>query len=77
MPSFKFVQKEIASKGFNKEIQVTGILTIDTNKVVLSHKVSCNNGKDWWYIVGYRVRGETILLLLIKTPNNIFSFSIS
>ena len=43
MSSFKFVQKEIASKGFNKEIQVTGILTIDVNKVILSHEVSCNN----------------------------------
>ena len=45
MPSFKFVQKEIASKGFNKEIQVTGILTTDVNKIILSHEVSCNNGR--------------------------------
>ena len=45
MSSFKFAQKEIASKEFNKEIQVTSILMIDVNKVILSHEVSCNNGR--------------------------------
>ena len=53
MSSFKFGQIEVASKDFHKERQITDISTIDVNKVVLSDKVSCNNGKDWRYIVGY------------------------
>ena len=47
MPSFKFGKKEIASKDFNKERRLYHILNIDVNKVVLSDKVSFNNGKDW------------------------------
>ena len=58
MSSFKFGQIEVASKDFHKERQITDISTIDVNKVVLSDKVSCNNGKDWRYIVGYQVDWE-------------------
>ena len=42
-----------------------------------SDKVSCNNGKDWPYIVGYQVEGKTIIPLIIKTPKNIFSYGLS
>ena len=45
--------------------------------VVVSDKVSCNNGKDCHYIVGYQVDGETIIPLFIKTPKNIFSYGVS
>ena len=50
---------------------------INVNKVVLSDKVPCNNGKDWRYILGYQVDGETIIPLLIKTPKNIFTYGVS
>ena len=72
---FKFGQKEIASKDIYKHRQITDIFMIDVNKVVLSDKVSCNNGKDCRYIVGYQVDGITPLFL--KTPKNIFSYGVS
>ena len=53
---FKFGQIEVASKDFHKQRQITDIFTIDVNKVVLSDKVSCNNGKDWRYTVGLSSR---------------------
>ena len=74
---FKFGQIEVASKDFYKQRQITDILTIDVNKVVLSDKVSCNGGKDWRYIVGCQVDGKTIIPLFIKTPKNIFSYGVS
>ena len=77
MSYFKFGQIEIASKDFCKQKQLTDIFTIDVNKVVVSDKVSCNDGKDWRYIVAYQVHGETIIPLLIKTPKNIFSNGVS
>ena len=55
---FKFGQIEVASKEFNKQRQVTDIFTTDVNKVVGSEKVSCKNGKDHRYIIGYQVDGE-------------------
>ena len=73
MSCFKFGQIEIASKDFYKQKQLTDIFRIDVNKVVVSDKVSCNDGKNWRYVVGYQVHGETIIPLLIKTPKNIFS----
>ena len=76
MSCFKFGQTEIASKDFYKQKQLTDIFTIDVNKVVVSDKVSCNDGKNWRYIVGYQVHGETIIPLLIKTPKNIFSYGV-
>ena len=45
--------------------------------MVLSGKVLCNDGEDWWYIVGYQVDEETIIPLFIKTPKNIFSYGVS
>ena len=74
---FKFGQIEVASKDFHKQRKITDIFTIDVNKVVLSDKVPYNNGKDWRYTVGYQVDGETIIPLFIKTPKNIFSYSVS
>ena len=56
---------------------MTDILTIHVNKVGVSDRVSCSNGKGWWYIVGYQVDGKRIIPLLIKTPNNVFSYDIS
>ena len=46
---------------------------IDVNKVVLSNEVSRNNEKDKRCLVGYQVDGETIILLFVKTPKNLFS----
>ena len=46
-------------KIYNKDVQVlskkmqTDLFTIDINKVVVSDKVPCNNGKDCRYIVDY------------------------
>ena len=76
MSSFKFGQREVASKDFHKQRQITDIFTINVNKVVLSHKVPCNNGKDWRYIVGYQADGEVTLPLFIKMPKNIFNYGI-
>ena len=74
---FKFAQIEVASKDFHKQRRITGIFTVDVNKVVLSDKVPCSNGKDWRYVVGYQVDGETVIPLFIKTPKNIFSYGVS
>ena len=72
---FKFGQIDVASKDLYKQREITDIITINVNKVVLSGKLSCNNGKDWRYIVGYQVDG--IISLFIKTPKNIFSYGVS
>ena len=40
----KFGQKEVTTKDFYGQRQITDIFTIDVNKVVVSDKVSCNNG---------------------------------
>ena len=55
---------------------MTDIFTIDVNKVVVSDKVPCNNGKDCRYIVGYQVDGAMVPLF-IKTPKNTFSYGVS
>ena len=49
---------------------------IDVNKVVVSHKVPCNNGKDCLHIVAYQLN-EALIPLFIKTPTNIFSYGVS
>ena len=74
---FKFGQIEVVSKDFCKQRQINDIFTINVNKVVLSDKVPCNTGKDWWYTVGYRVDGKATIPLFIKTPKNIFSYGVS
>ena len=72
----KFGQKEVTTKDFYGQRQITDIFTIDVNKVVISDKVPCNNGKDCRYIVGYQVDGG-LIPLFIKTPKNIFSYGVS
>ena len=73
---FKFGQKEVTAKYFYRQRQITDIFTIDKNKVVVSDKVWCNNGKDCPYIVGYQVN-EALIPLFIKTQKNIFSYGVS
>ena len=63
----KFGQKEVATKDFYGQRQITDIFTIDVNKVVVSDKVSSNNGKDCRYIVDYQV-DVVLISLFIKTP---------
>ena len=76
MFNFRFGQKEVAPKNFYKQRQITDIFMINVSKVVLSNKVSCNNGKDCRYIVGYQL-DHIITPLFIKTPKNIFSYNVS
>ena len=59
-----------------KTFQTTDLFAIDVNKVVVSYKVLCNNGKDCRYIVGYQAN-EAQVPLFIKTPKNIFSYGVS
>ena len=73
----KFGQKEVTTKDFYAQRQITDIFMIDVNRVVIPDKVSCNNGNDCRYIVGYQVDRETIIPLLIKTSKNIFSYDVS
>ena len=72
----KFGQKEVTAKDIYGQRQITDLFTIDVNKVVISDKVPCNNGKDSRYIVGYQA-DEALILLLIKTPRYIFSYGVS
>ena len=73
---FKLGQKEVTTKDFYGQRQITNIFTIDVNKLVVSEKVPCNNGKDCRYIVGYQVDGG-LIPLFIKTPKNKFSYGVS
>ena len=72
----KFGQNEVTIKDFYGQRQITDIFTIDVNKLVVSDKVSCNNGKDCRYIVSYQV-DEALIPLFIKTPKNVFSYGVS
>ena len=72
----KFGQKDVTTKGFYKKRQITGLFTIDVNKMVVSDKTSCNNGKYCRYIVGYQVDG-VLIPLFIKTTRNTFSHGVS
>ena len=56
--------------------KITGIITIDENKVVVSDKVSYNNRKDFRYIVGYQV-DEGVVRLFIKALKKIFIYGVS
>ena len=51
----KFGQKGVTTKDFYGQRQITDLFTININKVVVSDKVPCNNGKDCHHIVGYQV----------------------
>ena len=73
---FKFGQKEVAAKDFYMQRQITDIFTIDVNKVVVSEKVSCNNGKDCRYIAVHQLDGA-LMPLFIKLPKNIFRYGVS
>ena len=72
----KFGQKEVTTKYFYGQRQITDLFIIDINKVVVSDKVSCNNGKDCRFIVGYQVE-RGLVLLFMKTTKNIFSYGVS
>ena len=72
----KFGQKEVTIKDIHGQRQITDIIMIDVNKVVVSDKVPCNNGKDCRYIVGYQV-DEALIPLFINTPRDIFSYGVS
>ena len=72
----KFGQREVPTKDFYRQRQITDVFTIDINKLVISDKVPCNNGKDCRYIVRYQA-DEVTLPLFIKTPKNIFSYGVS
>ena len=76
MKMLKFGQKEVTIKDFYGQRQITDIFMIDVNKVVVSDKVPCNNGKDCHYFVGYQV-DEALIPLFIKTPRDIFSYVVS
>ena len=72
----KFCQREVTNKKFYGQRQITDIFTIDVNKVGVSDKVPCSNGKDCRYIVGYQL-DEALITLFIKTHENIFSYGVS
>ena len=72
----KVGQKEVTTKDFYGQRQITDIFTIDVNKLVISDKVPCNNGKDCRYVVGYQV-DKVLISLFIKTPKNSFSYGVS
>ena len=56
----KFVKKEVTTKDFYGQRQITDIFTSDINKVVISDNVQCNNGKGCRYTVGYQADGVVI-----------------
>ena len=70
------VKRRVITKDFYGQIQITDLFTIDINKVVEADKAPCNNGKDCRYIIGYQAN-EAQIPLFIKTPRNIFSYSVS
>ena len=72
----KFGQKEVKTKDFYGKRQITDLLTIDVNKVMIADKVPCSNGKDCRYIVGYQV-DKTLIPLFFKAPKNTFSYAVS
>ena len=42
----KFDQKAVTTKDFYGERQITDVFTIDINKLVISYRMPCNNGKN-------------------------------
>ena len=72
----KLGQKEVKTKDFYGQRQITDIFTINVNRVVISGKVWYNNWIDCHYIIGYQVDGG-LVPLFIKTPKNIFSYGVS
>ena len=72
----KLGQKEVTTKDFYGQRQITDIFTINVNRVAISGKVWYNNWIDCHYIIGYQVDGG-LVPLFIKTPKNIFSYGVS
>ena len=72
MCSFKPGQKEILSRDFHKQKQVTDILRINVRKVMLSDRVSCSHGKNWRYIVSYQEGDEKIIAVFYQDSENRF-----
>ena len=72
----KFGQKQIATKDFYGQRQITDLFMINVKKVVVSDQVLCYNGKDCPYTAGYQV-DRALIPLFIKTPRDIFSFGVS
>ena len=68
------VKKRLQLKTYGQR-QITDIFMTDINKMVVSDKVLCNNGKDCRYIVGYQA-DETLMPLFIKIRRDIFSVTI-
>ena len=42
----EFDQKEVTTKDFYGQRRITDVFTTDINKLVISYKVPCNNGKN-------------------------------
>ena len=72
----KLGEKEVTTKDFYEQRQITDIFRIDVNRVVISDKVPCNNGKDCRFVVGYQV-DVALIPLFIKTARDIFSYNMS
>ena len=72
----KFGQKEVTTKDFYGQRQITDIFTTDVNNLVISNKLPCNNGKEYRYIVGYQVDG-VLMPLFIRAPENVLSYFVS
>ena len=72
----KFGQKEVTTKDFYGQRQITDIFTIDGNNLVISDRVPRNNGKDCRYIVGHQVDGVPVPPF-IRTPKKQFSHGVS
>ena len=72
----KLGQKEVTTKEFYGQRQISNISTINVNKVVVFDKVPCNNGQGCRYNVGYKVDGA-LIPLFIKIPKNMFSYGVS
>ena len=68
-----FGEKEVTTKDFFGQRQIIVIFMIDIKRVAVSDKVTCSNGKDSRYIVGYQVDGA-LIPLFNKTPRDIFSY---
>ena len=72
----KFGQKEVTTKNFYGQRQITDIFSIDVIKLMVSDKVSYNNGKDCRYILGYQADGA-LMPLFIRTPKNVLNYCVS
>ena len=71
----KFGQKEVTTKDFYVQRQITNLLIINVNKAVVSDKVSCNNGNNCLHIIVYQVDGE-LIRLFFKTAKDIFDYGV-